>query len=40
MDRSELVLKGARDAIWRFSEGDEPTTWEARAGKDPIRSRW
>jgi hypothetical protein len=28
MDRSELVLKGARDAAWRFSEGDEDGTWQ------------
>jgi hypothetical protein len=27
MDRSELVLNGARDATWRFSEGDEGSVW-------------
>lgn len=27
MDRSELVLNGARDATWRFAEGDEASTW-------------
>lgn len=28
MDRSELVLKGARGVSWRFEEGDDPATWQ------------
>jgi hypothetical protein len=37
MDRSELVLKGARDATWRFSESDESGTWQrVPDGADPL----
>jgi hypothetical protein len=37
MDRSELVLKGARDAAWRFSESDEGGTWQrVPDGADPL----
>lgn len=37
MDRSELVLKGARDASWRFAEGDEASTWHrVPDGPDPL----
>jgi hypothetical protein len=37
MDRSELVLKGARDATWRFSESDEGGTWQrVPDGADPL----
>jgi hypothetical protein len=37
MDRSELVLRGARDASWRFSESDEGGTWQrVPDGADPL----
>jgi hypothetical protein len=37
MDRSELVLTGARGATWRFAEGDNPTTWQrVPEGPEPF----
>ena len=37
MDRSELVLKGARGATWRFEEGDNATTWQrVPEGPEPV----
>lgn len=37
MDRSELVLNGARDATWRFSEGDDASTWHrVPEGSEPL----
>ena len=37
MDRSELVLKGARGAAWRFEEGDNATTWQrVPEGPEPM----
>jgi hypothetical protein len=37
MDRSELVLNGAREATWRFAEGDEASTWHrVPESADPI----
>jgi hypothetical protein len=37
MDRSELVINGARDATWRFSESDEAGTWQrVPDGADPL----
>lgn len=37
MDRSELILKGARDATWRFSESDEAGTWQrVPEGPEPL----
>ena len=37
MDRSELVLKGARDAAWRFTIGDDETSWQrVPDGPDPL----
>jgi hypothetical protein len=37
MDRSEMVLKGARDTSWRFSESDEAATWQrVPDGPDPL----
>lgn len=37
MDRSEIVLRGARDATWRFSEGDSPTSWHrVPEGAEPL----
>ena len=37
MDRSELVLKGARGATWRFEEGENGTTWQrVPEGPEPF----
>jgi hypothetical protein len=37
MDRSELVLNGAREATWRFAEGDEGSVWHrVPETADPI----
>jgi hypothetical protein len=37
MDRSELVLNGARDSTWRFAESDEASTWRrVPESADPI----
>lgn len=37
MDRAELVLKGARGAIWRFGEGDNAATWQrVPEGPEPV----
>jgi protease inhibitor Inh len=37
MDRTELVLRGARGATWRFSEGDTSTTWQrVPEGPEPL----
>lgn len=37
MDRSELVIQGARGATWRFGEGDTPTTWQrVPEGPEPF----
>jgi hypothetical protein len=37
MDRSELVLRGARGATWRFEEGDNAKTWQrVPEGPEPV----
>jgi hypothetical protein len=37
MDRSELVLRGARGAVWRFEEGENATTWQrVPEGPEPV----
>jgi hypothetical protein len=37
MDRSELLLKGARDGVWRFSEGESPASWQrVPEGPEPL----
>jgi len=37
MDRTEIVITGARGTSWRFTEGDTPTTWQrVPEGPEPF----
>ncbi len=36
MDRAELIIKGARGAIWRFGEDDAETWQRVPEGREPV----